>query len=170
VVHLKLAAVGYLLYRVIGDATVLGELRHPTMHPMQPLRCGLGVCAVRTEVAMDEPPGGIAEELSYLTEPVVGYARELSERTPVIYVAADFADGVGDQAACGWSRALLELGPIHSHHDHAPAPVRGLFRRPRAATGAIDAALGWLGVPRPRRTDRFDAVGLSERHEWELSR
>jgi hypothetical protein len=162
--------VGYVLYGVIGAAGVLAELRHPTIHPMHPLQCGLGVCAVRTELAKDESPGGIADELSYLTEPVVGYARALSERTPVIYVAADFDDGVGDQAACGWSRGRLELGPIHSHHDHVPAPERGLFRRPRAATGAIDAALAWLGVPRPRRTDRFDAVGLGERHDWEHER
>jgi hypothetical protein len=157
--------VGFQLHGVIGDATVLGELRHPTMHPMQELSCGLGVCLVRTEVAADEPQSEIG--LLYLTEPVAAYAAGLSERTPVIYVAADFFGGVGDQAACAWSGGRLALGPLHSHHDETPHPARGLFRRPRAATGAIDEALAWLGVERPRRTDRFAAVGLDARHDWE---
>jgi hypothetical protein len=160
--------VGYLLYGVIGDAGVLGELRHPTMHPMQPLGCGLGVCLVRTEMADDEPPAEI--NLLYLTDPVAGYAAALSERAPVIYVAADFFGGVGDQAACGWSGGQLAFGPLHSHHDERPSPARGLFRRPRAPTGAIDEALEWLGVQRPRRTDRFAAVGLDARHDWEHER
>jgi hypothetical protein len=159
--------VGYQLYGVIGDADVLGELRHPTMHPMQALRCGLGVCLVRTEVAHEEPQ---ESEVHYLTDPVAAYAATLSERTPVIYVAADFFGGVGDQAACGWSGGRLMLGPLHSHHDETPHPARGLFRRPRAATGAIDEALAWLGVERPRRTDRFAAVGLDARHDWEHER
>jgi hypothetical protein len=162
--------VGYLLYGVIGTAGVLGDLRHPTMYPMVALRCGLGICLVRTEVADDEPPAEIADELAYLTEPVADYAETLSERTPVIYVAADFFGGIGDQAACGWAARQLALGPLRSHHDHVPRPARGLFRRPRAATGAIDEALAWLGVPRPRRTDRFAAVGLDERHDWEHER
>ena len=158
---------GYQLYGVIGDAGVLGELRHPTMHPMQELRCGLGVCLVRTEVAEEEPQAEISDALAYLTEPVAAYAAGLSERTPVIYVAADFSGGVGDQAACGWSGGRLALGPVHSHHDEPPHPAHGLVRRPRAATGAIDEALEWLGVERPRRTDRFTAVGLDARHDWE---
>jgi hypothetical protein len=162
--------VGFLLYGVIGAAGALAELRHPTMYPMQALRCGLGVCLVRTEVADDEPQAEIADELTYLTEPVAGYAKTLSERAPVIYVAADFFGGVGQQAACGWSGGRLELGPLHSHHDHVPHPARGLFRRPRTPTGAIDAALAWLGVQRPRRTDRFEAIGLGERHDWEHER
>jgi hypothetical protein len=157
--------VGYLLYGVIGDAGVLGELRHPTMHPMEPLGCDLGICLVRTEVAGEEPQAAI--DLVYLTEPVAGYAETLSRRTPVIYVTADFFGGVGDQAACGWSDGRLAFGPLHTHHDERPAPARGLFRRPREPTGAIDAALAWLGVERPRRTDRFAAVGLGERHDWE---
>jgi hypothetical protein len=160
--------VGYELYGVIGDRTVLGGLRHPTMHPMRALRDGLGLCAVRTQVAMDEPLAALPESVPHLTESVLGYAKVLSERTPVIYVAADFSDGIGEQAACGWSAGRLELGPLRSHHDGPPSPARGLLRRPREATGAIDAALAWLGVQRPRRTDRFAAVGLAERHEWEV--
>lgn len=167
-VHLKLrTTVGYELYGVIGDGAMLGELRHPTMHPMVPLRDGLGLCAVRIQVAMDEPPAPLPDRLPYFTESVLGYVRVLSERTPVIYVVADFRDGVGDQAACGWSDGQLALGPLHSHHDAVPCPARGVLRRPREATGAIDAALAWLGVPRPRRTDRFARVGLAERHAWE---
>jgi hypothetical protein len=159
--------VGFLLYGVIGDAAVLAGLRHPTMHPMQSLGCGLGVCLVRTEVAEDEPQAEVSDDLAYLTEPVAGYARTLSERTPVIYVAADFFGGVGNQAACGWSGGQLAFGPLHSHHDEPPHPARGVFRRPRTPTGAIDEALAWLGVARPRRTDRFAAVGLDARHDWE---
>jgi hypothetical protein len=159
--------VGYLLYGVIGAAGVLGELRHPSMHPMHALRCGLGLCLVRTELASDEPPAEIGDELAYLTEPVADYAATLSQRTPVIYVAADFFAGVGDQGACGWLAGRLALGPLRSHHNGVPDPARGLLRRPRAATGAIDEALAWLGVARPRRTDRFAAIGLDERHDWE---
>jgi len=162
--------VGYVLHGVIGDARVLDGLRHPSMHPTHPLRFGLGVCLVRTDVAADEPPAEIADELLYLTEPVAGYARELSERTPVIYVAADFFGGTGDQAACGWDGGRLELAPLHSHHDEPPCPARGFLRRPRTPTGAIDSALAWLGVRRPFRTDRFAAVGLDERHDWEHER
>jgi hypothetical protein len=162
--------VGFLLYGVIGAAGVLGDLRHPSLYPVQALRCGLGVSLVRTEVADDEPQAAIADDLAYLTEPVADYAKTLSERAPVIYVAADFFGGVGDQAACGWSAGQLALGPLRSHHDQVPRPARGLFRRPRAATGAIDEALAWLGVARPRRMDRFAAVGLCERHDWEHER
>ena len=157
---------GYRLHGVIGRATVLAALRHPTIHPMQPLRLGLGLCPVRTEVAKDEPVAAVRGEVPHLTESVLGYITVLSERTPVIYVAADFAGGVGDQAACGWSAGRLELGPLRSHHDRRPRPARGLIRRPQAPTGAIDEALGWLGVTRPRFTDRFAAVGLGERHDW----
>jgi hypothetical protein len=159
--------VSYVLHAVIGPANVLDTLRHPTIHAMQPLRFGLGLCPVRTEVAKDEPVAPVPGELPHLTESVFGYAAALSERTPVIYVAADFAGGGGDQAACGWAAGRLELGPLRSHHDRRPRPARGLSRRPRAPTGAIDEALAWLGVTRPRRTDRFAAVGLGERHDWE---
>jgi hypothetical protein len=159
--------VGYELYGVIGDAEVLGELRHPTMHPMQELHDGFGLCVVRTQVAMDEPAAPLPEPVPRLTESVLGYLREISARTPVIYVAADFRDGVGDQTACGWVDGELELGPLHSHHDEVPCPARGLLRRPREATGAIDEALAWLGVPRPRRTDRFASVGLAAQRSWE---
>jgi len=162
--------VGYLLYGVIGDAGVLAELRHPSMYPMRPLHCGLGLCLVRTEVVKDEPPAEIADALMYLTEPVAGYAETLSQRTPVIYVAADFFGGIGDQAACGWADGRLAFGPQQSHHDERPEAARGLFRRPREPTGAIDAALEWLGVERPRRMDRFEVVGLGERHDWEHER
>jgi hypothetical protein len=159
--------VGYELYGVIGDHAVLAGLRHPTMHPVLPLRDGLGLCAVRTQVAMDEPSAAVPDRVKHLTEPVLGYVKELSERAPVIYVAADFKDGIGEQVACGWADGELELGPLRSHHDAVPCPARGLLRRPREATGAIDAALAWLGVVRPRRTDRFEAVGLGARHDWE---
>lgn len=158
---------GYQLYGVIGDAAVLEELRHPTMHPMQPLRDGLGLCAVRIQIAMDEPPADLPERILHLTSTVLDYVEVLSERTPVLYVAAEFCHGVGEQTACGFKDGRLELGPLHSHHDAPPCPPRGLLRRPRATTGAIDAALAWLGVQRPRRTDRFAAVGLAERDAWE---
>lgn len=154
---------GYRLYGVIGDEAVLGELRHPTMHPMHPLCLGLGLCAVRTEVAKDEAPAGIAEELVYLTEPVAGYAQTLSQRTPVIYVAADFFGGVGDQAACGWSQGQLALGPLASHHPHRPRPHRWL----RRSTGAINDALAWLGISCRRGRDQFGVVGLDQRRDWE---
>ena len=57
------------------------------MHPMEPLERGLGLCHVRTQVVLDEPPG----ELPRLTESVLGYLAEVSGRTPVIYVACDGA-------------------------------------------------------------------------------
>src|SRR5919109_4406982 len=123
------------------------------MHPMQPLRRGLGLCPVRTDVAKDEPPAPVG--LAYLTEPVVGYVEELSERAPVVYVTAEFHDGEGDQAACGWSHRQLTFGPVRTHH-----PTR------RKQRGAINAALAWLRVPRPLRGDRFAAVGLADRRGW----
>jgi hypothetical protein len=159
--------VGFELYGVIGDREVLGGLRHPTMHPMHALHDGLGLCLVRTQVAMDEPDAPLPDRVPRLTESVLGYLRAISARTRVIYVAAEFCDGVGDQTACGWADGELELGPLHSHHDEVPSPARGLLFRPRETTGAIDEALAWLGIQRPRRTDRFARVGLSERYVWE---
>jgi hypothetical protein len=140
------------VYGVIGDGVVLGGLRHPTMHPVQPLRCGLGLCHVRTQVAMDEPLAALPGELPRLAESVLGYIEEVSRQTPVIYVAC----GEGEQAAAGWREGRLELGPLWG------CPARRLFRRRDA--GAVDAALGWLGV---RGRDRVEAVGLCEQRSWE---
>ena len=142
------------VYGVIGDGGVLGGLRHPSMHPMQPLQLGLGLCHVRTQVAMDEPLARLPDELPRLTESVLGYVTAVSERTPVIYVVCDG----GEQAAAGWRAGELELGPLRSGCDLR----RRLFRRGEA--GAIDTALGWLGVRRSR--DRLAAVGLEQR-VWE---
>jgi hypothetical protein len=158
--------VGYLLYGVIGAASVLGELRHPSMHPMQPLRHGLGVCPVRTELAKDDPPAEMPDELYHLTEPVVGYAKALSARTPVIYASAEFHGGDGEQGACGWAEGRLAFGPVVTIFD---ITTRTRWRR-RPQYGAINEALAWLGVPKPRRGDRFAAVGLGERHDWEHER
>jgi hypothetical protein len=154
---------GYQLYGVIGDAAVLGALRHPTMHPMQPLRRGLGLCAVRTAVAKDEAPSRLASHLVYLTDPVLGYVEELSDRAEVIYAVAVFFDGEGDQAACGWSQRQLAFGPCSSHHR--TRPQAHVLRRRQPA--AINDALAWLHVPRPLRGDRFAAVGLAELRAWE---
>jgi hypothetical protein len=146
--------VAVTVYGVIGDGGVLGGLRHPTMHQMQPLGHGLGLCHVRTQVAMDEPAARLPDELPRLTESVLGYIAVVSEQTPVIYVACDG----GEEGAAGWRAGRLELGPLHSRCDLP----RRLFRR--GETGAIDTALGWLGV---RGRDRLQAVGLTERRVWE---
>jgi hypothetical protein len=128
------------------------------MHPMQPLRHDLGLCHVRTQVAMDEPPAWPADPLPRLTEPVLGYLEVVSRETPVIYVVIEG----DDQTACGWNAGRLRLGPLRSQGG---PPPRRLFRRPDA--GAIDAALHWLGVPRARGSDRLEACGLAEQREWE---
>jgi hypothetical protein len=127
------------------------------MHPMQPLTHGLGLCHVRTQVTMDEPLATLPDELPRLTESVLGYVMVVSERTPVIYVACD-----GDEeAAAGWRGGRLELRPLRN-----PCVLqRSLFRRRDA--GAVDTALGWLGVRRARGRDRLEAVGLAERQVWE---
>jgi hypothetical protein len=143
------------LYGVVGDRVVLGGLRHPTMHPMQPLNSGLGLCHVRTQVAMDEP--GAPVEMPRLTESVLGYVMVLSERTPVVYVAWDR----DEQAAAGWRDGRLDLGPLTGDSELP----RRRFRRPD--TGPVDAALGWLGVRRRRGRDRAEAIGLLEREVWE---
>jgi hypothetical protein len=140
------------VYGVIGDGGVLGGLRHPTMHAMQPLRGGLGLCHVRTQVVLDEPPG----ELPRLTQSVLGYVAAVSELTPVIYVACDGRE----EAAAGWRGGRLELGPLRTRCDLP----RRLLRR---ESGAIDSALGWLGVRRARRQDRLQVVGLAEQRVWE---
>jgi hypothetical protein len=137
------------VYGVIGDGGVLGGLRHPTMHAMQPLEHGLGLCHVRTQVVLDEPPG----ELPRLTVSVLGYVAAVSERTPVIYVACDGREEV----AAGWREGRLELGPLRSRCDLS----RRLFRR---EPGAIENGLGWLGV---RARSRVKAVGLDKRGRWE---
>ena len=145
------------VYGVIGDGGVLGGLRHPSMHPMQPLLYGLGLCHVRTQVAMDEPLARLPDVLPRLTESVLGYVAILSEQTPVIYVASD-----GDEeAAAGWRDGRLELRPLSG----LCVVQRTLLRR--RETGAIDSALGWLGVRRARGRDRLAAVGLAERQVWD---
>jgi hypothetical protein len=159
--------VGYTLHGVIGDAGVLAGLRHPSMHAMVPLRLGMGLCPVRSDVVVDEPLADVPGELRHLTTSVLDYLQEISKRAPVVYVTADFSGGSGTQAACGWSQGRRELGPLHSRHEHRPRPARGLVRTPHSDTGAIDSALRWLGVARPRRADRFEALGLAERRDWE---
>jgi hypothetical protein len=141
--------VAVTVYGVIGDSGVLGGLRHPTMHPMQPLERGLGLCHVRTQVVLDEPPG----ELPRLTESVLGYVAEVSARTPVIYVACDGRE----EAAAGWRDGRLVLGPLRSRCDLP----RRLLRR---ESGAIENGLRWLGV---RGRSRVKAVGLDGRAQWE---
>ena len=145
------------VFGVIGDVGVLGGLRHPTLHPVQPLGHGLGLCHVRTQVALDEPLARLPGELPRLTESVLDYVEIVSAQTPVIYVACDDRE----QAAAGWRAGRLELGPLRSGCD---LPRRLLRRR---EAGAIDTALGWLGVRRPRGRDRLEAVGLAERPVWE---
>jgi hypothetical protein len=146
--------VAVTVYGVIGEGGVLAGLRHPTMHPMQPLHNGLGLCHVRTQVAMDEPLAQLPDRLPRLTESVLGYVAVLSEQTPVIYVACD-----GDEeSAAGWREGRLELRPLSG----LCVVQRKLFRRREA--GAIDTALGWLGV---RGRDRLVAAGLGARQVWE---
>jgi hypothetical protein len=149
------------VYGAVGDDGVLGSLRHPTMHPMQPLRYGLGLCHVRTQVVMDEPTARLPEEVPRLTESVLGYLEVVSRETPVIYVAAE----AGAEAACGFRAGRLALGPLHSRAGDPPPPRRLL--RGREEPGAINAALRWLGVPRHRGADRRTVVGLADRASWE---
>ena len=70
------------------------------------------------------------------------------------------------QGACGWRAGRLELGPLRSYGADAP-PRRLLLRRPEA--GALNTALRWLGVEHRRGEDRFTAIGLGERSDWEPS-
>ena len=136
---------------MIGDGEVLGGLRHPTMHPMQPLRNGIGLCHVRTQVAMDEPPAQLAAPLPHLTESVLGYLEVVSRETPVIYAVIED----DEQAAGGWQAGRLQLGPLHSRC----LLRRSLFRR--RETTAVDLALRWLGAP------RCHALGLADDRDWE---
>jgi hypothetical protein len=159
--------VGYRLFGVIGDGESLDGLRHPSMHPVHELRHGLGLCAVRTRAVLDDPVADAPGQLLYLTSSVLDYIEAVSQRTPVVYVTAEFAGGTGDQAACGWSEGALALGPLTSHHERPPRSPRSFRRVVPEDTGAIDAALGWLGVPQRRGCDRFEAVGLADRREWE---
>ena len=149
------------LYGVIGDGGILGTLRHPTMHPMEPLRLGLGLCHVRTQVALDEPRAPLPDALPLLTDSVLGYVEVVSREVPVIYVVAED----GGEAACGWRAGELELAPLRSLAGDAP-PRAGLLRRAEEP-GAINAALRWLGVPRQRGADRVTVVGLADRERWE---
>ena len=145
------------VYGVIGDGGVLAGLRHPTMHPVQPLLHGLGLCHVRTQVAMDEPLVSLPDMLPRLTESVFGYVAEVSERTPVIYVACDGEE----EAAAGWRDGELELRPLSSlvrRAAQAVAPARdgGNRRRARLAGRPPRA---WAGPPGGRRTGRAAGVG-----------
>jgi hypothetical protein len=128
------------------------------MHPMQPLIGGLGLCHVRTQVAMDEPRAEL--ELPRLTESVLGYVEVVSQRTPVVYVATER----GEEAVAGWRDGRLVFGPFTAESELP----RRRFRRPDS--GPIDAALGWLGVRRTRGRERAEAIGLLEREVWEPDR
>jgi hypothetical protein len=141
--------VAVTVYGVIGDCGILGGLRHPTMHPVQPLERGLGLCHVRTQVVLDEPPG----ELPRLTESVLGYVTAVSQRAPVIYVACDGSE----EAAAGWRGGTLVLGPLRNRCE---LRRRLLWRE----TGAVESGLRWLGV---RSRSCVRAVGLDGRAEWE---
>ena len=147
----------YRLYGVIGNGVVLGGLRHPSMHGMQLLPCGFGLCHVRIQVAMDEPLAELPDALPRLTESVLGYLEVVSEQAPVVYLAAD-----GDsEAAGGWHGGALELGPLRSGRGTAPR----LFRR--RETGAVNAALEWIHAPRSNGRDRAATLGLTQRDDWD---
>jgi len=149
--------VAYRLYGVIGNGGVLGGLRHPSMHGMQPLAYGFGLCHVRVQVAMDEPLAELPDTLPRLTESVLGYLEVVSEQAPVVYVAAD-----GDsEAAGGWHAGTLELGPLHSGRGAAPRLLR------RRETGAVNEALEWIHAPRSNSRDRAATLGLTQRDDWD---
>jgi hypothetical protein len=148
--------VAYRLYGVIGNSVVLGGLRHPSMHVMEPLAYGLGVCHVRIQVAMDEPLAPLPGTLPRLTESVLGYLEVVSEQAPVVYVAAD-----GDsEAAGGWHAGAFELGPLRSGRGTAPRLLR------RRETGAVNEALRWIHAPRSGGRDRAATLGLADRDDW----
>ena len=92
-----------------GTAGSSAGLRHPTMHPMQPLEARAGSVPRAARRSCSTSRRG---ELPRLTESVLGYVAAVSERTPVIYVALRRARGGGGRLARRHARARSAAQPL----------------------------------------------------------
>jgi hypothetical protein len=150
------AGAAYRAYGVVAAEAVLDRLRHPSVHAMQPLSHGYGLCHVRLQLVKDEPLAWLPDVISRLTVTVHSYIVTMSDLGPVVYIAAD---GDREEAGC-WQDGKLALGPLRSARGEAPRLLR------RRETGAVNAALFWLDAPRSRGRDRAATLGLAERPDW----
>jgi hypothetical protein len=139
---------GWSLTALVARAAVLAPpaaaLR--TTRPL-PLRFGLAILPLPepalAELNGPEPPPPLYLQLADLTPPVAAFAAAASALGPVAFLEADYAGGVGYQAAVLWRAGRIALGPLHGE-------------RP----GPINQALAQLGVRPPDGCDEVDALGL----------
>lgn len=117
----------------------------------------LGVLTVERE-SID--PSGVDEEMVFEDWPLpcrlVAFAKEISLRTPVAYVATEYHGGVGSQRAVVWEAGDVIFGPACDDTDFS-----------RIRTWPINAALRLIGVKRRWFRDEFDSINLGNYRENE---
>ncbi len=88
------------------------------------------------------------KDLPTLAACAAGWAKRISRREPVAFLAAEFFGGLDSQAAIGWQAGKLAFGPVQ-------------------AGDAINQALRWLGVTRAAQAPSRSAIG--DRIAFEVS-
>ncbi len=147
---------GYYLQALIGKADVLKN--EPKSFPSEyrvELAQGLAMILVTEELCeeiADKFPSeneSPLERFEMLTESLVQWAKQISKRTPIAYVEAEYFGGAGGQSAIAWDKAETKFGPVS------------------AEIGPINQALRFLGAEALSAHDEFEAVGLNRGRDSE---
>jgi hypothetical protein len=99
---------------------------------------------------------GYDDHFWYLDEPLVSIILRASELSPVSHVEAEYAGGVGGQAAIVWSNSKVVYGPEQVTNRN----YEGRAQRVPKQTSPISQALRHLGVQAIGAQDEFDTVRL----------
>jgi hypothetical protein len=136
------------LEAVIADPTLLHASRVPLC--VVALADGLAIAPITPDVVAALGPAGhrLHPDVWALTDALAALAAELSATGTVVFVETDYIGGPGRQAAAVWADGRLTFGPVLTGDESI------------IGTGAIDQALGWLGVTGDEQRDAFDELGL----------
>jgi len=88
------------------------------------------------------------EDLPILSACAAGWAELISRSECVVFLAAEFFGGLGNQAAIGWQDGKIGFGPLQ-------------------ANDAINQALRWLGISSAEHQDEFDTLQLGRHRDTE---
>ncbi|MDG4804203.1 hypothetical protein [Micromonospora sp. WMMD980] len=150
----------YQLSAVVADIELLREqtadLDHAVLAALRQDFALLPVTPQLVEELTGSPPDFAADEPCavrpfrlVLSPPLAETLARWSRRGPVAYLEAEFAGGLGHQAAVAWLDGEVSWGPRHD----------GVLDRPRVEW-PINAALARLGVEPGAWLDPFAELGL----------
>jgi hypothetical protein len=140
----------YVLEALVGDLKTLREgVSTITGSHVIALGFGLGLLPLTGEI-FESIGGGECGEFMKLSEAVERLARELSIKSPVAYLEAEYFGGVGAQSAVIWANGVKAGEMLREEHS-------------------INRALRELGVHLADAHDEFDEVRLGRHRgtgEW----